>query len=288
MQVGAFSPYFRNHTAVNTKSAEPWTFGEEVLEISRNYVNLRYTLLPYIYSAFYEASQTGHPINRSLAIDYTNDANIYNTQFQNQYLFGSAFLIAPFEGAATFGKVYFPAGKWYNLYTGEVQAGAQQKNVDVQLAKLPVWVKESSIIPMQSLVQSTSQAPTDTLVVHVYQGAVNNVYNYYEDDGESYNYENCVYYKRQISFDATKHSISFAKPEGSLKSKFNNIKVVMHGFGNGAYKMNGKAVSLSDDFSSFLTPLSKFDPQGNANQMEGEKVKSIVIKNSGDVISINY
>jgi alpha-glucosidase len=289
MQIGAFNPYFRNHTAVNTKSAEPWTFGEEVLETSRNYVNLRYMLMPYLYSTFYEATQNGHPVMRSLAIDYTFDSNIYNEQFQNQYLFGSAFLVAPFDGIAGFGKVYFPQGKWYDLYTDEVQTGSQPRIIELSSHKLPVYVKESSIIPMQSLVQSTAQQPTDTLVVHVYHGNLNNSFVYYEDDGESFNYEKGAYYKRAITYDASKKAITFGAVEGSLKSKFNNIKVIMHGFaGTNAYKMNNKQVTFSDDFTSFLSPISKFDPQGSANNVEGSKVKSVIIKNDSGQLSISY
>jgi len=289
MQIGAFNPYFRNHTAVNTKSAEPWTFGEEVLETSRNYVNLRYMLMPYLYSTFYEATQNGHPVMRSLAIDYTFDNNIYNEQFQNQYLFGSAFLVAPFDGTAGFGKVYFPQGKWYDLYTDEVQAGNQSKIIELSAHKLPVYVKESSIIPMQSLVQSTAQQPTDTLVVHVYNGNVNNSFVYYEDDGESFNYEKGAYYKRTITYDVAKKAVTFGAVEGSLKSKFNNIKVIMHGFtGTNTYKTNNKQVTFNDDFTSFLSPISKFDPQGNSNNVEGSKVKSVIIKNDSGQISISY
>jgi alpha-glucosidase len=282
IQIGAFNPYFRNHTAVNTKSAEPWAFGEEVLEISRNYINLRYKLLPYLYSTFYEATQNGHPVMRSLAIDYTFDQNIYNEQFQNQYLFGSAFLVMPFEGDTKFGKVYFPQGKWYDLYSGEVQNGGEQKIIQLSSSKLPVYVKQSSIIPMQSLVQSTSVKPTDTLVVNVYQGEVPNQYVYYEDDGESYAYENGAFYKRAITYNPAKHAITFAKVEGEAASKFNHIKLVLHGFG-----ANLKG-SWNDDFVSYLTPISKFDPQGNANPVEGEKVKSVTIKNNSNQFTINY
>jgi alpha-glucosidase len=285
MQIGAFNPYFRNHTAVNTKSAEPWTFGEEVLETSRNYVNLRYMLMPYLYSTFYEATQNGHPVMRSLAIDYTFDQNIYDEQFQNQYLFGSAFLVAPFDGTTGFGKVYFPQGKWYDLYTDEVQAGYQPKIIELSAHKLPVYVKESSIIPMQSLVQSTAQQPTDTLVVHVYNGSVNNKYVYYEDDGESFNYEKGACYKRTITFDAAKKSVTFGAVEGSLKSKFNTIKVVMHGFTGVSAN---KSVPFNDDFTSFLSPISKFDPQGNSHNVEGTKVKSVFLKNDNGTISISY
>ena len=288
IQIGAFNPYFRNHTAVNTKSAEPWTFGEEVLEISRNYINLRYKLMPYLYSAFYEATQNGRPLMRSLAIDYTHDDNIYNEQFQNQYLFGSAFLVAPFEGIATtkYGNIYFPAGKWYDLYTGAVQNGGVEKIIHLSTQTLPVYVKESSIIPMQSLVQSTAQMPTDTLVVNVYAGSIKNNYTYYEDDGESYKYENGDFYKRVITYDPAKKSIIFNKVDGSFSSKFHNIKLIMHGF-DPSLKLTGKQ-SLNDDYISYLTPLSKFDPQGNENSVIGEKVKSIVITNSPAQFSINY
>ena len=282
IQIGAFNPYFRNHTAVNTKSAEPWTFGEEVTEISRNYINLRYKLLPYLYSTFYEATQNGHPVMRSLAIDYTFDQNIYDEQFQNEYLFGSAFLVMPFEGDAKFGKVYFPQGKWYNLYNGAVQNGGEQKIIQLLSNKLPVYVKQSSIIPMQSLVQSTSIKPTDTLVVNVYQGEVPNKYVYYEDDGESFAYENGAYYKRAIIYNPAKKTISFEKVEGTAASKFNNIKLVLHSFGA---TVKGK---WNDDFASYLTPISKFDPQGNANPTEGESVKSMVIKNNNYQFTINY
>ena len=282
VQIGAFNPYFRNHTAVNTKSAEPWTFGEEVLEISRNYINLRYKLLPYLYSNFYEATQTGLPLMRSLAIDYTFDEHVYQEQFQNQYQFGPAFMIAPFEGDAKYGKIYFPAGKWYNLYNGEVQNGGEQKIIQLSMHQLPVYVKAGSIIPMQSLVQSTSQKPTDTLIVNVYHGDKPNQFVYYEDDGESYAYENGAYYKRAISFDPAHRGISFGKVEGTAASKFNHVKVVLHGF------VDVKKGSWSDDFSSYLTPISKFDPQGNANATEGEKVKSIVLNNSNSQFTIGY
>lgn len=288
MEVGAFNPYFRNHTAVNTKSSEPWTYGEEVTEISRNYVSLRYKLLPYLYSTFYEATQNGHPVMRSLAIDYTFDRNIYDSQFDSQFQFGHAFLVAPFEGDAKFGKVYLPEGKWYDLYTGDVQQGGQSKLIEVKLNKLPVYVKESSIIPMQSLIQSTSEKPTDTLVLHVYNGGKSNHFVYYEDDGESYNYENGAYYKRMISFDPAGKSIVIGKAEGSFVSKFKNIKLVMHGFQGSSVKLNGGNVALTDDFTSVLIPISKFDPQGSANGVEGEKVKSTIINNDSNTITINY
>jgi len=289
IQIGAFNPYFRSHTAVNTRSSEPWTYGEEALEIARNYINLRYKLMPYLYSTFYEATQNGQPVMRSLSIDYTFDKNIYNTQFQNQYLFGNAFMVAPFESGVGFGKVYFPAGKWYDLYSDELQQGNQPKIIELTAHKLPVYVKESSIVPMQSLVQTTAEKPTDTLFIHIYKGSVNNRFVYYEDDGESYAYENGAYYKRAISYNAAQNTITFDKVEGSLTSKFHQMKLVLHGFGtSSAIKLNGKQTNLNDEFMSFINPISRFDPQGDSNPVEGQNVKSLVIKNDNAKISISY
>lgn len=289
IQLGAFTPYFRNHTAVNTKSSEPWTYGEEVTEIARNFVNLRYRLLPYIYSAFYEATQTGHPLMRTLAINYTHDPKVYDPQFQNQYQFGEAFMIAPFVSTTNFGKVYFPAGRWYNFYTGEVNTGNREEVIQLEFNKLPIYVKESSIIPMQSLVQTTAEKPTDTLTVHVYKGDIQNEYVYYEDDGSSYDYENGQYYRRAILFNPRRKAITFSNVEGSYNSNFNNIKVVLHGFGNTSrVRVNGKNTRLTPDFASFIDPISRFDPQGVSNPVEGYNVQSVVVKNNRDQFTISY
>jgi alpha-glucosidase len=277
IQIGAFNPYFRNHTSLNTKSAEPWTFGEEVLEISRNYINLRYQLLPYLYSSFYEATQNGNPVMRSLAINYTFDANIYQEQFQNQYLFGNAFLVAPFNGTDKFGTVYFPAGQWYDLYTGKVQQGNRQEIIELTTQKLPVYVKESSIIPMQSLVQYTAQQPADTLALHIYNGTAKNTFIYYEDDGESYEYEQQVFYKRAITFNPVNRTIEFSRVAGSFPSKFKTIKVIMHGFDG------------SNEVNSFLTPVTKFDPEAaQKSDAPDELVKVLYHQNNANDFVIKY
>ena len=287
MQLGAFIPYFRNHTGVNSKSSEPWAYGEEVTEIARNYISLRYKLMPYLYSSFYESTQSGLPVNRSLAIDNTFDKNVYNTTFQNQFLFGPSIMVAPVESGKDFVKVYFPAGNWYDLYNDEMTKGNSDRNTDLGLSKLPVFVKESSIIPMQSLVQSTNIAPTDTLMVHVYKGNMNNNFIYYEDDGKSFDYEKGIFYKRNIVYNAVANQIIFENVEGQMNSKFNNIAVVLHGFNNmNQLQVNGAGVSTQQTYSSLLSPISQFDPQGTGKQPEGSKTQTVVVRNSKDKITV--
>ncbi|RYZ32826.1 MAG: DUF5110 domain-containing protein, partial [Sphingobacteriales bacterium] len=268
MQLGAFIPYFRNHTALNTKSAEPWSFGEDVLDITRNYINLRYRMLPYLYSSFYEATQSGMPVVRSLAIDYTHDAQIYNPVFQNQYLFGQSILVMPQESQQTFAKVYFPEGDWYNLYDDRRTQGHTDQLIELSTALLPVYVKAGSIIPMQSLVQNTMEKPSDTLVLHIYNGDAANAFTYYEDDGDTYQYEQGDFYKRTIRFDPLVKTISLEPVSGKGKSKFRFIRLALHGFSGNAIKANGAQVNVSNWKSSFMDevppPGAKRGTRGSA------------------------
>ena len=264
MEIGAFLPYFRNHSALNTKSSEPWTYGEDALDISRNYVDLRYKLLPYLYSTFYQSTIDGLPVVRSLAINYSFDPKVYSTDYQNQYLFGQSFMVAPFESTKDFGRVYFPQGKWYNLYTDEKYEGLQEIIQPLAINRLPVYVKGSSIIPMQSLIQSTADMPTDTLTLHVYNGDRSNELVYYEDDGKSYNYEQHDFYKRSIGFDPAARQIVLGGVTGSFKSKFQYVKLIMHGFaGVRQLSVNGKSINAAASFYNMVPPLKNIDPQGS-------------------------
>lgn len=288
MQIGAFIPYFRNHTQVNTKSAEPWAFGEEVLEISRNYINLRYRLLPYIYSTIYEAASTGVPVMRTLALDYTFEPRVFDTRYQNQYLFGDAMLVAPFESTASFGKVFLPAGNWYKLYTDEALAGNQESIIELNNKTLPVYVKGSSIIPMQSLVQSTSEKPTDTLSLHVYKGSDANTFVYYEDDGESFDYEKGGFYKRSITYQPSAARLTLEAPSGSRASQFRFIRLILHGFEQKQeLKVNGAAQPLQQFSFSFLSPISRFDPQGSFVPADSCPVQQVTIANSNQLINVD-
>ena len=139
------------------------------------------------------------------------------------------------------------------------------------MATLPVYVKAGSIIPMQSLVQSTSQQPTDTLILHIYQGP-SNTFSYYEDDGSTYRYEQGVYYQRTIRLDATAGNIVLESPTGSEPSKFHHIRLALHGFAN--TKMESYQTSF----------LAEGRPAGSPFC----DVKTLVVDNSPDKIVINY
>jgi len=230
VSLGVYTPFFRNHSAWDTKAKEPWSFGTDILNLSIDLISIRYKLLPYLYSEFYQSTINGMPVARSLSINYTFDEKIYTWKYQNQYLFGSSILVAPVSCNQNFAKVYLPDGDWYRLSTREFFKGMNEVIVDAPLNDLPVFVMASGIIPMQSVVQYTSQKPSSLLELHIYNGSRSNTFVYYEDDGSSYDYEKGIYYKRSIDFDPEKRIIQLSKADGTFTSKFSAVRMVLHNF----------------------------------------------------------
>jgi alpha-glucosidase len=260
VEMGVFSPFLRNHREQFAAANEPWAYGEEAEAISKTYISFRYKLLPYLYAKFYETSQTGIPIARSLCLDNPFEANVYNFNYQHQFLFGDALLIAPLTSKEKTKAVYFPAGKWYNIYTDEIITGGKEITKEYPIYNLPLYVKESSIVPMQSLTQSTKQMPSDTLFVHIYAGEKENIFTYYEDDGSTMNYQKGNFYRRNITFDPIKKQIRFDKSVGDFVSHFQKMKIILHGFNNNLnLSINQKAISSNVETIKLIDPIGDLE-----------------------------
>jgi alpha-glucosidase len=228
--LGVYTPMFRNHAMLGTKMREPWCWGKVNEAIIKKDIELRYRLLPYIYSGFYQSQKTGIPLSRTLAINYTDDENVFDVKYQNQFLFGDAIMVAPVESTKFTEDVYLPAGEWYRLNTDEKFRGGRSIIADAPLTDLPVFIKAGAIIPMQNIIQSTNEKGDGTLEINVWYGKEATNFVYYEDDGLTYDYEKGSYYKREISFNPRKRVISFSKVEGSFISKYDKLKLMLHGF----------------------------------------------------------
>jgi alpha-glucosidase len=261
ISIGAFSPFYRGHSMINSRDSEPWSFGEEVEQISRNYIRFRYQILPYIYSLFYEASQTGMPLQRTLAINYPHDAKVYDGHYHNQYLFGPYFLVAPVESTKEFAKVYLPEGDWYSLYDGKKFTGKSEIIVECPVHKLPVFVKAGAIIPMEPARPNTS-VPSQVLSVHIYKDVIANSFIYYQDDGKSFDYQNNSFARRLIEYKPVENKIHFHKTVGDFKSPVVKIKVILHGFDKTIHsvRVNEMETSVYNEVNSFFTGLEKYDP----------------------------
>jgi alpha-glucosidase len=189
-QLGVLFPFFRNHSAMGTPNQEPWAFGQPFEAICRQAIELRYRLLPYIYTAMAEAMRTGAPIARPLIYAYPDDETLVHVE--DQHLLGKDLLCAPvMEENQPQRIVQFPRGVWREWETGERFSGPQRCRVDSPLDVLPLFAREGAIIPLGPVMQYTGELAEEPLTLACYlaeederqqvvaQGEL------YEDDGET-------------------------------------------------------------------------------------------------------
>ena len=288
ISIGAFSPFFRGHSMINSRDSEPWSYGEEVEQISRNYIKFRYQLLPYIYSLFYEASQTGLPVQRSLAIDYTHDYKIYIGIFQNQYLFGPYFLIAPVDSTKELVRIYLPEGLWYYLYNGYKYSGNSEIILDCPLYKLPVFVKAGAIVPMQPIKSHTGEI-SDTIILHIYTGDSSS-FNFYEDDGLTFDYQEGNYALRKITHNHHARTVLISAVDGKFTSPAKRFKLVFHGLDDYSHRVfvNGSEHSLRRDVNMSFVALEKFDPIHDPEPAPQQQVHVIDFDYVSEEISVQF
>ena len=201
MQLGAFTPFFRGHSAIDTKAREPFSFNETVEDLSRRAIQMRYKLIPFWYNEFYNSSQTGLPVMRSMFINYPKDENCYYNAAQLQYMIGENLLVAPvLLSTDRFKKVYLPAGKWYNWDGNKVVTGGQWSVVEVPLYKIPLYIKEGGMIPMQEIQNYIGEKKIEQLELVIFPSQKSE-YTLYEDDGLSYQYETGEYSLTKFSLE---------------------------------------------------------------------------------------
>lgn len=287
ISIAALSPFFRGHTMINTRDSEPWSYGEEVEQIARNFIKFRYQLMPYIYSLYYEASVTGRPVQRSLALDYSFEPRVYDHTYHNQYLFGPSVLVAPVESTKDVVKIFLPEGDWYYLYTGKQYTGNQEIFLECPIHKLPVFIKGGAVLPMKQAGRNTKEK-TDDLILHVYQG-VSSSFLFYEDDGETFNYQKGEFASRLIDFDSEGCKLSIAGAVGTYTSPYKNLTVVFHGFGLlKDVLMDGVTKPIQTTDHSFFTPLEKYDPINDPEWMGSENVQIVRGAYQPDAIHISW
>ncbi len=162
-QFGLLSPLSRAH-GVTTRL--PWDYGEEALHIFRDYVRLRYRLLPYIYTYACIAAETSLPLMRPMLLEFPDDPNTYSMDLQ--YMLGSELLVAPIYNSAGRRPVYFPAGRWVDYWTHEVIEGPQTRWVEVPLDVMPLYVRGNALIPTVEPPTHLTQDPFDLVTLEGY------------------------------------------------------------------------------------------------------------------------
>ncbi len=169
VQLGCFSPLFRNHANKGSIYQEPWQFGKDIMDIYRNYVELRYRLLPYFYDLFVAGEQTGLPVMGPLVLYYQSDIQV--REINDEFLVGEHILVAPvvMQGARN-RMVYLPKGVWTNYHTKELVEGDKYIIADAPLEICPIYMKEGAIIPNYPAQQYVGEKEITSLILDIYEG----------------------------------------------------------------------------------------------------------------------
>jgi len=186
-ELGVFYPIYRNHAAKGTADHEPWASGPEQEAIRKRYIELRYRLLPFIYTAMEETSRTGVPLMEPLFLEYPDEQSLYGED--HEFLFGRDLFVAPVVTEKVDAEdIHLPPGDWYDFWTAEKHSSKDQISLHPALAETPLYVRAGAIIPMQPVVQSTNEKPEGPLELRVYPGSDCHG-TLYQDDGLSLAYQ---------------------------------------------------------------------------------------------------
>lgn len=204
VQVGTFTPLFRNHSCIHTRDQEPWAYDEETLNINRKYIKLRYKLLPYFYDLMWKGESTGLPIMRPLVLHYAEDKNVH--EINDEFLVGENILVAPIlEQGKKYRALYLPKGRWIDYWTKEDIEGGKIVLKDAPLDICPIYIKAGSIIPNYPVQNYVGEKEIKELTLDIYKG--DGQYAHYIDDGESFKYKNGEYSVYEFSIKEKNETI---------------------------------------------------------------------------------
>ena len=246
-QYGAFVPLFRSHGEFPFReiyNTSPKTHPAYKTMVAYN--ELRYRLMPYIYSLAGHAWLNDYTIMRGLAMDFSLDKNVFD--ITDQYMFGPSLMVNPVTGYKLRSrKVYLPAAcGWYDMASGSHYAGGEVIMADAPYDYMPVFVREGSVIPVGPAIQYTSEKPSDPVTIWVYAGT-DGSFVLYEDEGDNYNYESGAYTLIPFTYSEADNTLTVGARTGEFSGMlqnrtFNVVKV-----------SEGRAVKLDFDRAPDLT-----------------------------------
>lgn len=229
IQMAIFHPFFRGHSSSDQGDKEPWAFGAAYEALIKRAIELRYELMPYIYTVFWQYVNKGTPMIRPLAFISQNDPE---THLRNEeFGFGDQMLICPMkESASTTRKIYLPKGNWFDYFTDRLYKGGQEINFEAPLNRFPLFVKEGAVIPHQPVVQYIDNSPAKQITLNVYYSVNRNKNLFYEDDGENLTYQQGNFsVKRFTVFGNRKQMRVVQEKFGIFNTEYAGYRIIIHG-----------------------------------------------------------
>ena len=245
MELGAFNPIYRNHGVKGTRDREPWADGPEHEAIRKRYIELRYQLLPYIYTGMEEASRTGIPLMRPTFLEFPSEKGLEAAE--TEFMFGPDLLVAPkvdekFEPY----DVKLPAGTWYYFWTGQL-VSTSTLTVNPPLDTVPIYVRGGSIVPEQPVVQNTDEVPQGPLQISVYPGP-DCKGSLYQDDGSTFAYQRGEFMRMQFTCESRPDSLllKLSTPQAQYKPWWSEMKFLFYGFASKPHELTVDGRNISD------------------------------------------
>ncbi len=268
-EIAFLTPFCRNHAQRDSYDHEPWRFGTYYEGIIRKYLKLRYSLLPFLYTALEEAHRTGVPVFRPLLLNYQNDANTLS--IDDEFMVGGDLLVAPIlKSGATSRLVYLPAGIWYDYWTGKKSNGGAMIHVDAPLETVPLFIRGGAIIPMGPEMNYVGEKPADPLTFAVFPDASGRAEtSLYEDDGVSQAYGQGVVRRTHVSYTASASGaeIDLSGPQGSYQPGVRRFVVTVRSAPSGAAAiLDGKPLGTVQ--RSVNTVTVQFPDDGRAHKIQ--------------------
>jgi alpha-glucosidase len=187
IQLGVFHPFCRTHSSGDHGEQEPWSFGKEVIDITRKFVNLRYQLLPYLYTMFWKYVNEGEPMLKPLV--YFDQEDIHTHYRTDEFIFGNQILVCPIlEPNAIGRRMYLPKGNWYNYWNNELVEGKNELWVATDYDQIPIFIKEGAIIPKYPVQQFVGEKEFQEITLDVYYKSGKEKSVVYEDAQDGYDY----------------------------------------------------------------------------------------------------
>ena len=200
-----------------------------ITDVVRKFIELRYQLLPYLYTAFWRYAEEGIPILKSLVLYDQHDPQ---THYRNdEFIFGEKILACPITGPNQIGRrMYFPLGKWYNFWTDEVIEGGAEQWVDADLESMPIFVKEGAIIPKYPVQQYVGEKTIEELMLDVYYTEGKENSQVYEDATDGYDYIKGRYSLRDFKLSGKKNQLIIQQHKsGKFTTTYKTFKIKLHG-----------------------------------------------------------
>ena len=248
-QFGTFCPIFRAHGTRTTNQNELWSYGPDAQKILVAYDNLRYRLMPYIYSLAWKTTIESYTIMRPLVMDFREDIRAQN--IGDQFLFGPAILVNPVtEPGATTRHLYLPNAKWYDFWTGATVQGGRALDAPSPIDRTPLFVRAGSVLPLGPDIQYAAEKSADPIELRIYRGA-NGSFTLYEDENDTYNYEKGAYATIPFSWDDVSHILTIGDRTGTFPGMLEKrtFRVVFvsenHGVGSALTENTDKTVQYS-------------------------------------------